>query len=174
MTDRLSLLQRACSVFSAVAPSNASIRIALATSASAPGAAFVAASHSNVAESDPSSDKQLPPPKTQVEPNSARGTTRSVGEQLSFGGILGYATGYSIRKAGKAAMFFVGAEVVILQYMAYRQWIVVDWGRMGHDLSPKFSKTTWDGFVDILVYKMPFSLAFSGGLLAGLRIPSGK
>lgn len=99
---------------------------------------------------------------------------KSIGEQLSFGGVLGFAAGYSIRKVGKAVLFLVGTEVVILQYMAYREWLTMDWRKMGRDIAPKLSKSSWEGLVEILVYKMPFSAAFSGGLFAGLRLSASK
>jgi len=95
---------------------------------------------------------------------------RSVGEQLSVGGVLGFACGYSLRRIGRAAMFLVGTEVILLQYMAHRRWLVMDWTRVASDLSPTFSRSNWDKLLAILVYKMPFNVAFTGGLMAGLRI----
>lgn len=95
---------------------------------------------------------------------------RSIGEQLSFGGALGFAAGFTIRKVGKAVLFLIGAEVVVLQYMSYRRWVHVDWHRMSKDLSPKLSRSTWDSFLQILLYRLPFSAAFSGGLYASLRM----
>lgn len=112
------------------------------------------------------------PPDSQEKKHSS--VVRSVGEQMSFGGVLGFAAGYSIRKVGKAVLFLVGTEVVILQYMAYRQWLTMDWRRLAHDVAPRFNRSTWDGLVEILIYKMPFSAAFSGGLVAGLRVSSTK
>ena len=174
MTDIGSITLRARGIFAALQPCSNHVRLAVAASVSAPQAAsFVRADNSDdsvpeIVSGDNPSDSE------DINVNSGRGALRSVSEQVSFGGVLGYATGYTIRKVGKAAMFFVGAEVVILQYMAYRQWVEIDWARMGRDLSPKLSKSTWDGLVDILVYKMPFSVAFTGGLVAALRIPPTK
>ena len=94
---------------------------------------------------------------------------RSVGEQLSFGGVLGFATGYTIRKVGKLLMLVVGTEVVILQYFAYREWLIMDWAKVASDMSPTISRGLFDKLLEILVYRMPFSVAFTGGLFAGLR-----
>lgn len=109
-----------------------------------------------------------------VERAQAKSALMSVGEQVSFGGMLGYATGFTIRKVGKAVLFLVGAEVVILQYMSYRHWVNVDWRRLSRDLSPKMSKSSWEAFVNVLLYRIPFSAAFSGGLIAALRTSGAK
>ena len=103
---------------------------------------------------------------------SNKSVAKSVSEQLSIGAVLGFATGYSIRKIGRALLFLVGTEVVILQYMAYREWLTMDWARIAKDITPKLRKSTWGGVTEILVYKMPFSAAFTGGLLAALRFSS--
>lgn len=125
---------------------------------------------------------EAPPPTPAVDPQPGEAATpdlekhvsntvaRTLGEQVSIGGVLGFATGYSIRKIGKAVMFVVGTEVAILQYMAYRQWLVMDWRKLARDISPNFSKSAWDKVLDILLYKMPFNVAFTGGLFAGLRL----
>ena len=116
----------------------------------------------------------VPVPQLKAVQDEDKRVIQSIGEQMSFGGVLGFATGYSIRKVGKAVLFLIGTEVVILQYMAYRRWLTMDWNRLGQDLAPRFSKSAWEGLMEILVYKMPFSAAFSGGLVAGLRLSTAK
>lgn len=170
MSDRRTILLRTSSMFGALLRQRASrngslpIRAGLASAVGAPV----------IASAD--DDRTIPP----EGPSSDQGDTRSgsmvksLGEQVSMGGALGFAAGYSIRKVGNAVLFLVGTEVVILQYMAYREWLTMDWRRLGRDLAPKFSNSTWEGLLEILVYKMPFSAAFSGGLVAGLRLSSKK
>lgn len=115
------------------------------------------------------------PVQNPQEPSEkGQSAVRSVGEQLSIGGVLGFATGYSIRKIGKAVMFVVGTEVCILQYMAYRRWLVMDWRRLVKDVAPRLDRSAWDGVLEILLYKMPFNVAFTGGLMAGLRLTAPK
>eukprot|EP00171_Calliarthron_tuberculosum_P009309 IDg9309t1 len=114
------------------------------------------------------------PDVSDVKEHAERTVARTLGEQVSVGSILGFATGYSIRKIGKAVLFVVGTEVAILQYMAYRQWLVMDWRKLARDISPNFSRSKWDKVLDILLYKMPFNVAFSGGLVAGLRLSAVK
>lgn len=181
MGDRSTTILRAGALFgalmarSALRTQGSPVKIALAAGAAAGGSATVAADDGTVADADGAVASD--PPLTTVDsgvPEKAGSVVKSVGEQISFGGVLGFAAGYSIRKVGKAVLFLVGTEVVVLQYMAYREWLTMDWRRLGHDLAPKFSRSTWEGLVEILVYKMPFSAAFSGGLFAGLRLSSSK
>lgn len=95
---------------------------------------------------------------------------RSVAEQLGVGGVLGFATGYSIRKLGRIVAFFVGTEICILQYLAYRKWLIMDWNRIANDVKPKLDRSFWRAGVDIVLYKLPFASAFSVGMAAGLRL----
>lgn len=126
------------------------------------------------APSPSADDSKLPdtdaPSDLKVVESGESSLARRLGEQVSVGGVLGFACGYSLRRIGRAAMFLVGTEVILLQYMAHRRWLVMDWSKVASDLSPTFSRSSWDKFLAILVYKMPFNVAFTGGLMAGLRI----
>lgn len=151
------------------------VKIALAATTATVGSATVTADDETVSDVDGAIASHRPLSTADSgDAEKAGSVVKSVGEQISFGGVLGFAAGYSIRKVGKAMLFLVGTEVVVLQYMAYREWLTMDWRRLGHDLAPKLSRSTWEGLVEILVYKMPFSAAFSGGLVAGLRLSSSK
>ncbi|KAI0557138.1 FUN14 domain containing protein [Gracilaria domingensis] len=132
---------------------------------------FAAADDSAREESENGAQQATLPELDPLDLSSGRKpVVQSLGEQLSFGAVLGFATGYSIRKVGTLVLFLVGTEVVVLQYMAYRQWLVIDWRRLGRNMSPKFDRSAWDGLTNVLLYKMQFSAAFSGGLVAGLRL----
>lgn len=175
MAEGKAILLRAGALFSKIMEKSAArsggqaVRIGLAAAASTSSSCFAEAEDiiTNTAEIHER-------PKDVAQERKAGSMVKSVGEQLSFGGVLGFAAGFSIRKVGKAILFLVGTEVVVLQYMAYREWLTMDWRKLGRDIAPRFDKSTWDGFVEILVYKMPFSAAFSGGLVAGLRFSSAK
>lgn len=100
---------------------------------------------------------------------SARSALTALGEQITFGGTLGFATGYAVRTLAKPVLFLLGTEVLFLQYMAHKQWLSVHWGKIRDDIAPRFSRSTMDGLLDILVYRMPFSASFTAGLLVALR-----
>lgn len=177
MGERTVTILRAGALFgalmqrSAVRTRGSPVKIALATGAAASGGSAALADSEEAVPSDPVLATE---DGTSSDEERSGSVVKSVGEQISMGGVLGFAAGYSIRKVGKAMLFLVGTEVCILQYMAYREWLTMDWRRLGRDLAPKFSKSAWEGIVEILVYKMPFSAAFSGGLAAGLRLSSTK
>lgn len=176
MAERKAILLRAGALFSTMMERSAArsaaqaVHIGLAAAASASGSGSVAAENGSAPDAVEVHER----PKGEEVGRKAGSVVKSVGEQLSFGGVLGFAAGFSIRKVGKAILFLVGTEVVILQYMAYREWLTMDWRKLGRDIAPKFDRSTWDGFVEILIYKMPFSAAFSGGLVAGLRFSSAR
>lgn len=173
MVEQTAVMLRASALFGLMMQRGASrtrhapVKVALAASTAAAGGSTA----TGFVKSEEPMREDASTPITEEKSGSV---VRSVGEQISIGGVLGFAAGYSIRKVGKAVLFLVGTEVCILQYMAYREWLTMDWRRLGRDLSPKFSKSAWQGIVEILVYKMPFSAAFSGGLAAGLRLSSSK
>lgn len=85
-----------------------------------------------------------------------------VGEQLSFGCVLGIATGFCLRKLGRMLMVVVGGEVLVLQYMAHRGWAHVGWDKMARDLSPALDGGRFRDSIGLLAYKMPFATAFTG------------
>lgn len=93
-----------------------------------------------------------------------------VGEQLSFGCVLGIATGFCLRKLGRMLMVVVGGEVLVLQYMAHRGWAHVGWDKMARDLSPALDGGRFRDSIGLLAYKMPFATAFTGGVYIGLRL----
>ncbi|PXF43522.1 FUN14 domain-containing protein 1 [Gracilariopsis chorda] len=173
MAERSSIIIRASSAFSGFLNrstlaygAHPAVLVTLAAVASS----TAAAEESNPADTDHAQDRERTEPKSLEDTVEKKPIVQSIGEQVSFGAVLGFATGYSIRKIGKLILLVVGTEVVVLQYMAYRQWLVMDWRRIGRDLSPKFNRSMWDGLLNVLLYKMPFSAAFSGGLAAGLRL----
>lgn len=176
MAESRALAVRAASVFGALMTrtasrrfnSNSAIRISLGMAPA--GGAVAGCDDATNNDEELVDQNSLPDLRIREEEKTGGSVLRNIGEQVSFGGFLGFATGYSIRTVGRAILFLVGTEVVVLQYMAYRQWLVIDWRRLGRDLSPKFDRSTLEGLLEILVYKMPFNAAFSGGLVAGLRL----
>lgn len=185
MTDRTALLLRAGTVFGALmekaslrsfsrSSKASSIQFTLASSAPVVATTASTAQDETLAEMAEVNGLVEKTAEIFEEGNEKSSSyVRSAAEQASIGAVLGFATGFSIRKAAKAAMFLVGTEVVILQYMAYREWLIMDWKRIGRDLAPNFNRS-WNGFLNVLLYDLPFSAAFSGGLFAGLKISSPK
>lgn len=91
------------------------------------------------------------------------------GQQAAIGGVLGYATGFTVRKVGQLMLVLVGLQVVAVQLMAQRGWLIVDWKTISHDLSPHVDRNRLDRVVDAFARKMPFGTAFTAACYAGLR-----
>ncbi|GJQ13757.1 hypothetical protein GpartN1_g5548.t1 [Galdieria partita] len=101
---------------------------------------------------------------TKMRRSLYRDFVQPVGQQLSVGTCLGLATGYSLRRIGRFALFLIGTEILVLQLMAYKGWVTVHWNKLSRDLIPVLDKSVAESVIDILVYKMPFAAAFCAGL----------
>jgi uncharacterized membrane protein (Fun14 family) len=53
--------------------------------------------------------------------------------QMSFGSIMGFCSGYALKKVGKAAAVVVGCGFVALQTAASYGYIKLDWARISDD-----------------------------------------
>ena len=51
----------------------------------------------------------------------------SAGTPLVGGGLLGFATGFAIRKIMKFAFICLGLLVLVLGFLEYKHWILVNW-----------------------------------------------
>ena len=51
----------------------------------------------------------------------------SAGIPLVGGGLLGFATGFAIRKIMKFAFIGLGLLVLVLGFLEYKHWILVNW-----------------------------------------------
>lgn len=93
----------------------------------------------------------------------------SLGGQLSVGSVLGFATGYSIKRIGQLILVVIGSEVIALQLMARRGWVVVNWSAISREFDPHIEKHGVDRILHTLRFRIPFAGAFTAGVYAGLR-----
>ena len=54
-------------------------------------------------------------------------------QQVSFGGVLGYCSGYALKQLGKATAFVVGIGFLGLQTAQHYGYIEVDWVKVRDD-----------------------------------------
>ncbi|KAF8078044.1 FUN14 family-domain-containing protein [Lyophyllum atratum] len=103
--------------------------------------------------------------------------------QLSFGIVSGICAGVFIKKGAKAAAWFLGGIFVLLQYLASKSLVRVDWGRMATRFEKAFYSTEetgrkkaptvtslWTWIVDFLTADFQPRASFIAGLVLGLRI----
>lgn len=89
--------------------------------------------------------------------------------QITVGSVLGFSTGYAIKRIGQMLLVFVGCEIVALQLMAQRNWVIVNWNLIGRDLSPAVEKGGVERVLDAVRLKVPFAGSFTAGCYAGFR-----
>jgi uncharacterized membrane protein (Fun14 family) len=93
--------------------------------------------------------------------------------QISFGGLVGFATGYAMKKIGKIALFVVGTVIILLQVLAYMGVIEINWLRIQQFAEPALQRpvleNTLNSIVGVLTNNLPFAGAFIPGFLLGLK-----
>lgn len=94
-------------------------------------------------------------------------------QQISFGALAGFATGYALKKVGKVLAIVIGLLFVALQLLAFYGIIDINWGVVqGHVdplLEPESLGSMWQRLLELLTYNITFAAAFVPGLLFGLR-----
>lgn len=98
--------------------------------------------------------------------------TGPLSEQLTFGGVTGFATGYALSRLGRLALLAIGIQVLSLQAMAHRGWVSVHWSVIAADVDPSVRAGRHGGVsrvIDLAAYRVPFAGAFTAGAFAGLR-----
>lgn len=90
--------------------------------------------------------------------------TGPLSEQLTFGGVTGFATGYALSRLGRLALLAVGIQVLSLQAMAHRGWVSVHWSVIAADVDPSVRAGRHGGMsrvIDLAAYRVPFAGAFT-------------
>lgn len=93
----------------------------------------------------------------------------ATGSQVSVGSLLGFATGYAAKRIGQLLLVIAGVQVIAVQLMARRGWLVVDWDRVGKDLAPNVKSERVDWMLGLVKYRVPFAGAFTAGCYAGFQ-----
>jgi len=100
--------------------------------------------------------------------------------QLSIGSVMGYATGKALQTAGNMLAIFVGTSFMILQGLAYKGWVSINWSSAISD-SKLMLDMDGDGdfdsddlkliaqkFIEVCTTNLPSGGGFTAGLLLGL------
>ncbi|HOY68394.1 MAG TPA: FUN14 domain-containing protein [Candidatus Ozemobacteraceae bacterium] len=88
---------------------------------------------------------------------------------LGFGGIAGWCVGYTLKKFAKMAALVVGMIFMSIQYLAYNNYVTVDWEKIRQTVPPSGMEQLWAGLMSVFTYNLPFAGAFAAGLLMGFR-----
>lgn len=88
---------------------------------------------------------------------------------LGFGGIAGWCVGFTLKKFAKLAALFVGTVFIAIQYLAYNQYVTVDWEKIRHTVPDSSLHQVWMALMSVFTYNFPFAGAFAAGFLLGFR-----
>jgi uncharacterized membrane protein (Fun14 family) len=94
-------------------------------------------------------------------------------EQISFGLIAGFASGYAFKKLGKLMAFAVGLLFIALQILAFYGLVTINWGEIQSRVDPLLEAESlrqfWQGLLSVLTFNITFAAAFVPGFLLGMR-----
>mmetsp|Transcript_55816 Transcript_55816/g.135228 ORF Transcript_55816/g.135228 Transcript_55816/m.135228 type:complete len:130 (+) Transcript_55816:119-508(+) len=101
--------------------------------------------------------------------------------QMSFGSVMGFCSGYAMKKAGKAVAVVVGLGFVALQTASSYGYLEVKWQKISDDAKStvdsnkdgKFDKedikVLWKKLKVMLTKNLPSNAGFSLGFLYGVK-----
>merc|ERR1740129_1638622 len=105
-----------------------------------------------------------------------------IGGQLTLGSTLGFCAGIALRYAGRVAAVGVGTTFCVIQGLAYRGYIKVDWRTAERDFI-RILDADHDGEItsadlakhrqrvsDVLAFNLPAGAGFTAGLAYGLGL----
>eukprot|EP00029_Vermamoeba_vermiformis_P012946 TRINITY_DN788_c0_g1_i1.p1 TRINITY_DN788_c0_g1~~TRINITY_DN788_c0_g1_i1.p1 ORF type:complete len:205 (-),score=26.10 TRINITY_DN788_c0_g1_i1:132-746(-) len=100
----------------------------------------------------------------------AKNKTFNILQEGSFGTLIGFATGYALKVLGRGLLVVFGLQYVVLQILAYKNFVTVNWQKILASGSPLWDKrrSYFDAFVRLLTSKIPFKAGFVGGMYMGL------
>jgi uncharacterized membrane protein (Fun14 family) len=101
--------------------------------------------------------------------------------QVSYGFMMGYSSGYCLKKVSKIMAFALGGVFIAVQSLSYNGYMIVNYEKvqkdverlmdLNHDgkVDEKDAKVAYEKIHDVLSYNMPTGGGFGAGLLMGLR-----
>lgn len=94
--------------------------------------------------------------------------------QLGFGGIAGAVVGYTAKKVAKLVALLLGSAFLLVQVLAYYQYISVDWGALEQAAGGVWQDASGQTLADriwlVIGGNLPFGGAFTAGFLIGFRL----
>jgi uncharacterized membrane protein (Fun14 family) len=91
--------------------------------------------------------------------------------QLGVGGVGGLCVGYALKKVAKIVAFFVGIFFLVIQLLAYRGIISINYGAMvewANNIVGRIGAA--EGVLTAMIANLPFASSFIVGLGIGLKM----
>mmetsp|Transcript_1975 Transcript_1975/g.3292 ORF Transcript_1975/g.3292 Transcript_1975/m.3292 type:complete len:127 (+) Transcript_1975:162-542(+) len=101
--------------------------------------------------------------------------------QMSFGSVMGFCSGYALKKVGKATAVVLGCGFIALQTCVSYGYLKVDWQKISESAQKKVDanedgkfdyedvKIYWQKLKALLTREIPGSAGFSLGFLVGIK-----
>ncbi|RLE92026.1 MAG: hypothetical protein DRN04_11380 [Thermoprotei archaeon] len=91
--------------------------------------------------------------------------------QIGVGGILGFSTGYTIKKIVKFLLLVLGIFMAILLYLDYSRIITINYDRLAEVIYSiiQIASSKASGLQEYIKSQIPFAASFSVGLILGLK-----
>ncbi len=97
----------------------------------------------------------------------------ALGGQVGLGAILGYAVGYTAKKALKLAMLAVGALVLVTLLLEQQGLVTVHWSKLEALYASKMPQSGLDGalrsWVESIARYVPLTGSFAVGFFLGFQ-----
>jgi len=92
---------------------------------------------------------------------------------LGLGGIAGFCVGYFVKKAAKAAALLAGLLFILIQIMAAKGWLQINWGAANESFQQfahsGAADTAMSKFLSVMVSNLPSAAGFIGGFYIGVK-----
>ncbi|DBA04142.1 TPA: hypothetical protein N0F65_004250, partial [Lagenidium giganteum] len=100
--------------------------------------------------------------------------------EITFGGALGFCSGYAVKQVGKIAACSIGVIFLMAQVASSQGYIDINWKKVESDviravdpdgdgkLTQKDLKHFWNKFMNLVQYNLPSSSGFAGGFVIGV------
>ena len=88
---------------------------------------------------------------------------------LGFGGLSGWAVGYTLKKFAKLTALIVGIAFISIQLLAYNHFLKIDWEKIKQAVPDEQIEQTTTAFMSMVTYNLPFAGTFIIGFWFGFR-----
>ena len=86
---------------------------------------------------------------------------------LGFGGIAGWSVGFTLKKFAKMVALVIGTVMIVVQALAYRQYLTIHWEKIEQAVPPEGMQGIWMSLMSIVTYNFPFAGSFAVGFYMG-------
>ena len=95
--------------------------------------------------------------------------TKLTAMTIGMGSLTGWAVGYTLKKFAKLAALVVGVAFISIQFLAFHNFITIDWDKIKSAVPDEKLQQTWLDIMAIMTFNIPFAGSFLVGFWLGFR-----